>query len=341
MSKYIGEKNYQHGSEEKTGVLITNLGTPDAPTANALKPYLKEFLSDPRVIEVPKLIWQIVLNLFILQIRPSRSAKNYKKIWTDEGSPLLHISKKQVSLVEEKLKAEFPNTIFALAMRYGNPSIKSVLKKFQDQQVRRLLVFPLYPQYCAATTGSTFDSISSTLQKWRWIPEIRFINQYFEEDLFIKAIADSIKHAEKEKGKPQRIIFSYHGIPKKYHINGDPYHCFCLKTSRLVREYLDLKEEDIITTFQSRFGSQEWLQPYTDETLKKLPKNGIKKIHIISPGFSTDCLETLEELKEENKEYFMKAGGTEYHYIPCLNDNSDHIEMISSLIRKNTQGWKI
>tara|TARA_B100000029_G_scaffold167444_1_gene163618 strand:- start:729 stop:1754 length:1026 start_codon:yes stop_codon:yes gene_type:complete len=341
MAKYIGEKNYQHGSEEKTGVLITNLGTPDAPTANALRPYLKEFLSDTRVIEIPKLIWQIILHLVILQIRPRRSAKNYKKIWTDDGSPLLYISKKQVNLVEEKLSKDFPNTIFILGMRYGNPSIKNALKLLQNNQVRRLLVFPLYPQYCAATTGSTFDAVSSILQKWRWIPEIRFINQYFEEDFYIKAIADSIKKAEVEKGKPQKIIFSYHGIPKKYHIEGDPYHCFCLKTTRLVKEQLNLKEEDIITTFQSRFGSQEWLQPYTDETLKKLPNEGIKDVHIISPGFSADCLETLEELKEENKNYFMQAGGKSYHYISCLNTNAEHIEMMSYLIRKHTKGWKV
>ena len=341
MSKYIGEKDYQHGSSERTGILITNLGTPDAPTAHALKPYLKEFLSDPRVIEIPKIIWQIILNLIILQIRPRRSAKNYKKIWTDDGSPLLHISKEQVRLVEEQLSKEFPNTVFTLAMRYGNPSIKSSLNKLQHQQVRRLLIFPLYPQYCAATTGSTFDAVSTILQKWRWIPEVRFINQYFEEDLFIKAIANSIKKAENEYGKPQKIVFSYHGIPKKYLLEGDPYHCFCLKTTRLVREHLNYKEEDVMTTFQSRFGSQEWLQPYTDETLKKLPNEGIKNIHIISPGFSADCLETLEELEEENKDYFMKAGGDFYHYIPCLNDNPEHIEMISHLINKHTQGWKV
>jgi len=341
MSKYVGEKNYQHGSKDKTGILITNLGTPDAPTANALKPYLKEFLSDPRVIEIPKFIWKIILNLVILQIRPQRSARNYKKIWTDEGSPLLVISKKQVHLVKEKLKKDFPNTYFILAMRYGNPSIKTALEVFKEKQVRRLLIFPLYPQYCAATTGSTFDSVSSLLQKWRWIPEIRFINQYFEEELFIRAIANSIKKAEKEKGKPQKIIFSYHGIPKKYFIEGDPYHCFCLKTSRLVREYLNLNEEDIITTFQSRFGSQEWLKPYTDETLKKLPSEGIKNIHILSPGFSADCLETLEELKEENKDYFMQSGGSSYYYIPCLNDSSQHIEMMSHIIRKHSYGWKV
>tara|TARA_B100000700_G_C15034478_1_gene852158 strand:+ start:1820 stop:2845 length:1026 start_codon:yes stop_codon:yes gene_type:complete len=341
MAKYIGEKNYQHGSKEKTGVLITNLGTPDAPTAKALRPYLKEFLSDTRVIEIPKFIWQIILRFVILQIRPQRSAKNYKKIWTDQGSPLLFISEKQVNLIEKKLKKDFPNTVFTLGMRYGNPSIKKALKLFQNKQVRRLLVFPLYPQYCAATTGSTFDEVTSIIQKWRWIPEIRFINQYFEEDTYIKAISDLIKKAELEKGKPQKIIFSYHGIPKKYLIEGDPYHCFCLKTTRLVKEHLNLKEEDIITTFQSRFGSQEWLQPYTDETLKKFPREGIQNVHIISPGFSTDCLETLEELKEENKEYFMQAGGKSYHYISCLNTNKEHIEMMSYLIRKHTQGWKV
>ena len=341
MTKYVGEKNYQHDSDEKTGVLIINLGTPDAPTAKALKPYLKEFLSDPRVIEIPRFIWHIILNFIILQIRPSRSARNYKKIWTVNGSPLLYISKKQVNFVEQKLKQDFPNTTFVLGMRYGNPSIASALKTFHDKKVRRLLVFPLYPQYCGATTGSTFDAVSSTLQQWRWIPEIRFINQYYKEDLFIKAIANSIKRAEEKKGKPQKIIFSYHGIPKKYFIEGDPYHCFCLKTTRLIKEHLNLKEEDVVTTFQSRFGSQEWLQPYTDETLKKLPNQGIKDIHIISPGFSSDCLETLEELKEENKDYFMKAGGKSYHYIPCLNDNSEHIEMMAHLIRKHTQGWDV
>ena len=339
MVKYIGEKDYQHGSQEKTGVLITNLGTPDAPTRKALKPYLKEFLSDPRVIEIPKLIWQIILNLVILQIRPRRSAANYKKIWTDEGSPLLYISKEQVRLVEEKLKKEFPNTVFSLAMRYGNPSIHSALDKLQKQQVRRLLVLPLYPQYCAATTGSTFDAVSSILQKWRWIPELRFINQYFEENLFIKAIGDSIKKAEKHKGRPQKIIFSYHGIPKRYLTNGDPYHCFCLKTTRLVKEYLGLSDDKIITTFQSRFGREEWLKPYTSETLKELPKQGIKNIHIISPGFSSDCLETLEELEEENKEYFMESGGENYHYIPCLNDHDDHIDVFVNLIKKHIQGW--
>ena len=341
MAKYVGEKDYQHGSSEKTGILITNLGTPDAPTAHALKPYLKEFLSDPRVIEIPKIIWQIILNLIILQIRPRRSAKNYKKIWTDDGSPLLHISKEQIRLVEEQLNKEFPNTVFALAMRYGNPSIKSALNKLQNQQVRRLLVFPLYPQYCAATTASTFDAVTNVLQKWRWIPELRFINQYFEEESYIKALANSIEVFWKKNGKPQKLIFSYHGIPKKYHTKGDPYHCFCLKTTRLVKEYMNLDDNEVLTAFQSRFGRDEWLQPYTSETLKKLPSEGIKDIHIISPGFSADCLETLEELEAENREYFENAGGKNYLYIPCLNTNPMHIDMMSTIIEKHTQGWSV
>ena len=341
MVKYIGESDYEHGSKDNTGILLTNLGTPDAPTAKAVKPYLLEFLSDTRVIEIPKILWQIILRGIILQIRPNRSAKMYKSIWTKEGSPLLKISKKQIYLVKEKLRKVYPNTVFSLAMRYGNPSIESALMELKKNNVRRLLVLPLYPQYCAATTASTFDSVTKVLQKWRWIPELRFINQYFEEENYIKALADSIQQFWSKKGQPQKIIFSYHGIPKKYHIKGDPYHCFCLKTTRLVKEYMKLDDNKVLTTFQSRFGRQEWLQPYTSQTLQELPGKDIKKIHIISPGFSADCLETLEELEVENREYFMKAGGEEYDYIPCLNDNPLHIEMIAHLLHKHTQGWKV
>ena len=341
MVKYIGESDYKHGSKDNTGILLTNLGTPDAPTAKAVKPYLLEFLSDTRVIEIPKILWQIILRGIILQIRPSRSAKMYKSIWTKEGSPLLKISKKQIYLVKEKLRKVYPNTVFSLAMRYGNPSIESALMELKKNNVRRLLVLPLYPQYCAATTGSTFDAVTTVLQKWRWIPELRFINQYFEEENYIKALADSIQQFWSKKGQPQKIIFSYHGIPKKYHTKGDPYHCFCLKTTRLVKEYMKLDDDKVFTTFQSRFGRQEWLQPYTSQTLQELPGKDIKKIHIISPGFSADCLETLEELEVENREYFMKAGGEEYDYIPCLNDNPLHIEMIAHLLHKHTQGWKV
>ena len=339
MVKYIGDKNYEHGSKEAVGVLITNLGTPDAPEKKELKVYLNQFLSDPRVIELPKILWQILLKLVILQVRPSKSAEAYKKIWTKNGSPLLDISKRQLEKIKLSLSTSHPNMIFEVGMRYGNPSIPNALRNFQKQNVRKLLVLPMYPQYCAATTGSTFDEVTNVLQKWRWIPELRFINQYFEDDKYIEALSDSVSSFWKKHSKPQKIIFSYHGIPKKYLLNGDPYHCFCLKTTRLVKEKMGLSDDEIMTTFQSRFGKAEWLQPYTSETLKELPKKGIKNIHIISPGFSSDCLETLEELEEENREYFMESGGEQYKYIPCLNDDDEHIDVFVNLIKKNTQGW--
>lgn len=341
MVKYIGEKDYEHGSKEKIGVLITNLGTPDAPNKKELKVYLNQFLSDPRVIELPKILWQIILKLVILQIRPSKSAEAYKQIWTDKGSPLLDIANRQLNKIQSSFSSKNENIVFEVGMRYGNPSIPDALLKLQKKQVRRLLVLPMYPQYCAATTGSTFDEVTNVLQKWRWIPEMRFINQYFEEKNYIEALSNSIKSFWKKTSKPQKIIFSYHGIPKRYLTNGDPYHCFCLKTTRLVKEYMGLSDDEIITTFQSRFGREEWLKPYTSETLKELPKQGIKNIHIISPGFSSDCLETLEELEEENKEYFMESGGENYHYIPCLNDHDDHIDVFVNLIKKHTQGWPL
>ena len=339
MVKYIGDKNYEHGSKEAVGVLITNLGTPDAPEKKELKVYLNQFLSDPRVIELPKILWQILLKLVILQVRPSKSAKAYKKIWTKNGSPLLDISKRQLEKIKLSLSTSHPNMIFEVGMRYGNPSIPNALRNLQKQNVRKLLVLPMYPQYCAATTGSTFDEVTNVLQKWRWIPELRFINQYFEDDKYVQALSNSITSFWEKHSKPQKIIFSYHGIPKKYLLNGDPYHCFCLKTTRLVKEKMGLSDDEIMTTFQSRFGKAEWLQPYTSETLKELPKQGIKDIHIISPGFSSDCLETLEELEEENREYFMESGGEQYKYIPCLNDDDEHIDVFVNLIKKNIQGW--
>ena len=337
--KYFGEKNYKHGTKTHIGVLLTNLGTPDAPNSKALKVYLQQFLSDPRVIEIPKFFWQIILRGIILQIRPQRSAKSYHSIWTKDGSPLLNISKRQIHLLKDNFQSSYSNTVFALGMRYGNPSIESALKELQKKNVRRLIVFPLYPQYCAATTASTFDAVTNFLQKWRWIPELRFINQYFEEEKYIETLVSSIEDFWKKNGKPQKIIFSYHGIPKRYLINGDPYHCFCLKTTRLVKEKMRLSDDKVITTFQSRFGREEWLKPYTSEILKELPSKGIKDIHIISPGFSADCLETLEELEEENREYFIESGGKQYKYIPCLNDNNEHLDFIAHLITKNTQGW--
>ena len=333
--KYVGEKDYEHGMQAKVGVLITNLGTPEAPTKKALRPYLKEFLSDPRVIETPKLIWQVILNGVILNTRPAKSAKSYKSVWTDSGSPLYDIAKKQ----QAQLAKALPNLVVGLAMRYGNPSIESQLIKMRDQGVRKILIFPMYPQYCAATTASTFDKVAQVLTKWRWIPEVRFINEYYQDELYIEALANSIKAFRKEHGTPDLTVFSYHGIPKAYLDKGDPYHCFCHATTRLVKEHLALTDSDVMTTFQSRFGPAQWLRPYTDEVLKELPGKGVKNIHIIAPAFSADCLETIEEIDQENREYFMESGGESYNYIPCLNDSEDHIKLFTKLIKQHTQGW--
>ena len=335
--KYEGEKNYVHGSKEILGVLITNLGTPDRPGKKALKNYLNEFLSDPRVIEIPKLIWQIILKGIILNVRPQKVAKLYKSIWTKDGGPLLVMLKKQKKGIQKILKKK--NIKIEIGMRYGNPNIKLGLEKLRRQSCRKILILPLYPQYCAATTGSTFDKVTEILRKWRWIPEIRFVNNYFEEPMYIECLARSIKKNWKKFGKSQKLIFSYHGIPKKYLLKGDPYHCFCQKTTRLVAEKMKLKEKDYITTFQSRFGPDEWLQPYTDKTLEELPEKGIKKVHILSPGFSSDCLETLEELEVQNKEIFFSSGGEEYNYIKCLNDDLQHLKMLRSLILNHLKGW--
>ena len=337
--KYEGEKEYKHGSRQRLGVLITNLGTPDKPTRQGLKIYLKEFLSDPRVIEVPKLIWQIILRLIILNLRPQKVAKLYKAIWEKEGGPLLVMLQKQKNSLKKFLQKKEKNLKIEIGMRYGNPSIKLGLEKLRNQGCRKILILPLYPQYCAATTGSTFDKVTEILKKWRWIPELRFINNYYEEPMYINCLIKSIKESWKKKGKSQKLIFSYHGVPKKYLLKGDPYHCFCQKTTRLVAEKMKLKEKDYITTFQSRFGPDEWLQPYTDKTLKELPKKGVKKIHILSPGFSSDCLETLEELEVENKKNFLSSGGEEYNYINCLNDDPQHIKMLVSLILNHLRGW--
>jgi protoporphyrin/coproporphyrin ferrochelatase len=316
----------------KAGVLLVNLGTPDEPTPKALRRYLAEFLSDPRVIEVPRMIWWCILHGVILRIRPRKSAALYKSVWTVEGSPLLVIAKRQTAAIQTALG---DSVSVKLAMRYGNPSIKSVLDEFQQEAVRKIIVLPLYPQYAGPTTGSTFDAVADALKKWRWVPELHFINQYCDHPLYIESLANSIRDFLTTHEMPQKIIFSYHGIPKRYLLAGDPYFCFCQKTTRLVQEKLGLDKDTFITSFQSRVGREEWLKPYTDELLAELPSNNIKKIAIVSPAFSADCLETLEELAVENCHRFINAGGESYHYIPALNDRHDHIQALASIIRNH------
>lgn len=316
----------------KVGVLLINLGTPDAPTATGLRRYLREFLSDPRVIEIPRLAWLFILHGIILRVRPKKSAKLYQSVWTSEGSPLLVISKQQQQAIQEQLGDGFS---VKLGMRYGNPSIPNALRELQNEGVRKIIVLPLYPQYAAPTTGSSFDAVAKELSLWRWVPELHFINNYCDEPLYIDALANSVREHIEKNGKPQKIIFSYHGTPKRNLDLGDPYYCFCIKTTRLVAEKLALDKNDYIASFQSRFGYAEWLKPYTDETLKNLPAEGIKNVAILSPAFSADCLETLEELAVENRHTFLAAGGETYHYIPALNDRADHIHALVQLIHRH------
>ena len=337
---YKANPEYKHDSPSCTGILITNLGTPDEPTASSVRKYLSEFLSDPRVIELPRYLWWLVLHGIILRTRPSRSAKAYRKIWTENGSPLLSISKKQVLELEKALTEKIQGPIkIELSMRYGNPSIKSGLKKLQESNANRILILPLYPQYSAATTGSTFDAVTNELKKWRWLPEIRMVNHYHDYPDYIDALKNSIEEYWKHNGRPQKLIFSFHSLPKHYFLAGDPYHCECHKTARLVAEKLKLDQDQWLVTFQSRFGPREWLKPYTDKTLISLAECGVKNINIICPGFSADCLETLEEIDIQNREFFIKAGGEKFNYIPALNDDGDHIELLSNIILKHTNGW--
>lgn len=339
--KYINSTHFTHGQADRLGVLITNLGTPEQPTKAALKPYLKEFLSDPRVVEVPRLIWWFVLNGVILNFRPGRSAKAYSTVWTDEGSPLMAITKAQHAALAEKCREKFGDDVVVdFAMRYGQPSVASAIDRMLSQGVRKLVVLPLYPQYCASTTASTFDAVAADFTRRRWMPELRFVTHYNDEPAYIEALAASVRQHWEENGKADLLVMSYHGIPKRYLTNGDPYHCECHKTSRLLAEALDLKSDEYMTTFQSRFGREEWLQPYTDETMKGLPGKGVRSVQVLCPGFSADCLETIEEIGEENKDYFMEAGGKRFEYIPALNDSPAHIDTLMTLIERNLHGWQ-
>ena len=317
----------------KTGILIINLGTPDSTSWWDVRKYLKEFLSDRRVIEVNPFIWQLVLNFIILTFRPSKSAHAYKKIWLKEKneSPLLYYTRNQA----EKLKQRIENkkTIVDFAMRYGNPSIKSKLNNLKDLGCENIIILPLYPQYAAATTATVCDEVYRTLMKMRWQPSLQIVPHYESESLYIDALIKSIENKiESINWKPDLIIASYHGIPKKYFEKGDPYHCYCHKTTRLMKERFSKVEIQI--TFQSRFGPQEWLTPYTDKTLETLSSKGVKNLLVICPGFASDCVETLEEIDIQGRESFLKNGGKNFDLIPCLNDNQDHIVLFEKLIKR-------
>lgn len=336
----MNEFNFRHDQAQKIGVLLVNLGTPDAPDRASVRRYLKEFLWDPRVVEVPRPIWWFALNLIILNTRPGRSAAAYQKVWTDQGSPLLVISREQEAALREQLQQRYQgNVCVELAMRYGKPSIASGLQSLREQGANRILVLPLYPQYSATTTASIFDEVTHQVRQNRWLPELRFINHYHDDAAYIEALAESVRQHRQTHGGADKLLLSFHGIPQEYFEKGDPYYCECQKTGRLLAEALQLKDDEWTLTFQSRLGPKQWLQPYTDHTLQQMGADGVKSVQVICPGFSADCLETLEEIAMENRDTFLEAGGEDYQYIPCLNAEPAHIQMLDGLIERHLGGW--
>ncbi len=340
-SAYLGNDSFRHDEDNSsTGILLANLGTPDAPDSKAVRRYLSEFLSDPRIVEMPRWIWWLILHGVILRIRPRSVAKSYASVWNKDGSPLLAISQQQQQLLQQQLPARFNGDVhIELGMRYGNPSIPSALRKLKQAGARRLLVLPLYPQYSATTTASVFDAVADELKRWRWIPELRFIQHYHDHPAYIDALAKSIQRFWQQHGKAEKLLFSFHGLPQRYLDMGDPYFCECSKTARLLADALQLDEQQWALSFQSRFGREEWLKPYTDKTLIQWAKDGIKSVQVCSPGFSADCLETLEEIDQENRAYFLQHGGESFAYIPALNTDEAHIAMMLELVEQHASDW--
>lgn len=333
-------QSFNHADQDKIGVLITNLGTPETPTKSALRSYLKEFLADPRVVEIPRLVWLLILHGIILNVRPARSAEAYASVWSDEGSPLMVHTQAQAKALQARFASE-ENVIVKMAMRYGQPSVSSAINDMLDSGVRKLLVLPLYPQYSGSTTASTYDAIARDFVQRRWLPDFRFISHYHDRPDYIEAVANKIAAHREARGGADLLVFSFHGVPKSYLENGDPYHCECHKSARLIAERLQLKDSEYRVVFQSRFGYAEWLQPYCDETMKTLPLEGVKSVQVVCPGFSADCLETIEEIDVENRQYFMDAGGERYEYIPALNSDPAHIDMLYGLVQDNLAGWRV
>ena len=331
---------HDHATNERIGVLVTNLGTPDAPTAGAVRRYLAEFLADPRVIEAPRWLWRIILHGVILRIRPRRSARAYASIWTPEGSPLLVNSRAIADALEARWACSAPGRVtVALGMRYGNPSISEALLALREAGATRIVVLPLYPQYSGTTGGSTFDAVARTMSDWRRVPALRFIDHYHDDPGYIGALAASVEAAWSEGGRPDRLLFSFHGLPRRYLDAGDPYHCECRKTARLVAETLGLAPDRWLVAFQSRVGREEWLRPYADETLVAWGRERLRRVDVVCPGFSADCLETLEEIEIRGSESFVAAGGGTLRYIAALNAGQAHVSALAALVERAMSDW--
>ena len=342
MPRYAAEPAHRHGDARRTAVLLVNLGTPDAPTAPALRRYLKQFLWDPRVVEIPRAIWWLILHGIILTLRPAKSAAKYAKIWLAEGSPLRVHTERQAKLLKGLLGQQgHTNIKVAWAMRYGNPSISHTLDELKQKGVERVLVFPLYPQYAASTTASVMDDVADWVKRTRNPPELRFIKQYPDHPGYIAALAASVREHWMRHGRGERLVISFHGLPQRSLLLGDPYFCGCQKTGRLLTEALGLTADDYLITFQSRFGKARWLQPYTQPTLEKLARDGVARVDVICPGFVADCLETLEEIAMECKEAFLASGGKVFSYIPCMNEHADWIAALGDIATTHLAGWPL
>ena len=339
-NRFHGLSRFQHGRPPRLGVVLVNLGTPEAPEPAALRRYLAEFLSDHRVVEIPRVLWKIILHGIILRTRPKRSAQAYARVWTDRGSPLMVHSKSLTNRVEAALKERMIGPVsVALAMRYGEPAIDRVLKDLQAQGAERLLVLPLYPQYSGATTASVADAVFSSLMRWRWIPELRIMGAYHDDAEYIQALADSIRAHWGRHGQGDKLLISFHGMPRATLDAGDPYFCHCHKTARLIAARLELQDTQWEMAFQSRFGRAQWLQPYVAERLAALPGEGVRHLTVVCPGFACDCVETLEEIAMEGRDSFLQAGGERFEYVPALNWQPAHVQLQADRIMQHASGW--
>ena len=336
---FTPEPPFTHGQAPRTAVLLCNLGTPDAPTASAVRRYLAEFLGDHRVVEIPRLLWLAILHGIILRVRPAKSAAKYATIWTDEGSPLKIWTDKQAQALQKVFNTHRQAVTVRYAMRYGNPSIASQLDALKAEGHTRILILPAYPQYSGTTTASVFDAVYHWGLQSRLLPEFRFINHYHDHPAYIAALAERVSAHWAEHGQPERLVMSFHGVPERTLHLGDPYHCECYKTARLLGEALGLSKAQYMVTFQSRFGKAKWLEPYTEPTLIALAEQGVKRVDLICPGFTSDCLETLEEISQEAQETYLHAGGETFHYIPCLNDSDTWVQGMHDLCQSHMGGW--
>jgi ferrochelatase len=341
MPRYLGTPDFRHDGAERIGVLLVNSGTPDSPEPRDVRRFLRNLLSDPRVVELPRALWLPVLHGIILRTRPMRSARKYRRIWTDKGSPLLILS----NSLRDALANEIAQRVLApisieLGMMYARPSMEEAVQRLVDAGARRLLVVPLFPQYCGTTTGAVFDHTSAVLQRMRWMPEMRFVAEYHDEPGYIEALRASIAgHWANTGGRTQHLLMSFHGVPDAYFRKGDPYFCKCHKTARLIADELNLRDDEWSVSFQSRFGPGRWLKPYTAETIKALPTRGVKSVTVVCPGFAVDCLETVEEIADQGKRDFLAAGGQRFEYVPALNARADHARALADVISQHCAGW--